>query len=785
MPGNRSPWLLLLPGLIMLSVAAARADVQVTLAPGTQYQTILGWGASSWTPSWLTPAMREELIRDAVDDLGLTRLRVEPPGGNSPQTRRWEWFNDNGDPEDTNWAAFNTTVLDNTMNRFVVPFKQRVETNGEPFQFYVSPSFFDGGSTGSVPVWMFNSPGEYAEYATSLLLYIKNTYGLTADYYCILNEAGNGNPFWETAVAQMIKVLGPKLGPLGLTTRIQFPEAINANTSWGFINALRNDTAIWPYIGLLTYHLYGTNDPYRTRIRDFGLTRGIPTGQTEYMSLTPAILYDDLTLGGVSVWEIYGLSSQSFSYSYNRVQKNTQYWVFRQVLHYVRPGAVRIGATSDDANLKTLAFTKGPRNTVVLINGTGDRRAVITGLPAGDYTASQSIGTSPYQELGVRTVAAGGTLTIDVPSGAVLTVDSYSGVNLPPVPTTWHPSSGYLIQPNSSVTLSASATDPELDPVSYSWAVTAQPAGAAAALDTPNAPATNATNLTQPGDYVFTVTISDATHSVAREARVTVFTANQPPVPDDVHNRNPVLITLPQSSTTLRAGAWDMENDTRTYQWRIASQPSGAAAVLATPTTAACAASNMTVAGDYVFAVDISDPTHTVTQQHVVPVYPLNTAPQISAIGATPSPVKVPASTTTLSATTSDPDGDVITHWWSVKSAPTGASPVIASPSSPVTTVQRLSTLGNYVFTLTVIDRSLVTSTDVTVPVIRQPGDMDYDFDVDQVDFGLFQKCYSGVNIAVPSGCGDADLEKDNDVDLADFTLFQNCIGGANSPPRC
>ena len=75
-----------------------------------------------------------------------------------------------------------------------------------------------------------------------------------------------------------------------------------------------------------------------------------------------------------------------------------------------------------------------------------------------------------------------------------------------------------------------------------------------------------------------------------------MFTENQPPVPDDVHNRNPVLITLPQSSTTLRAGSWDMENDTRTYLWSVVAQPDGANATLATPGSGTCAVSNMTVA---------------------------------------------------------------------------------------------------------------------------------------------------------------------------------------------
>ncbi len=817
----------------------APADVQVTLNPAVQYQTIQGWGASPWLPNWVTPSMREEIIREVVDDLGLTRLRVEPPAGNAAETRRWEWFNDNGNPEDTNWSALNTAPMDALITRFVIPFRQRVEANGDPFQFYVSPSFFDGGSSGSVPVWLFNSPAEYVEYATSILLHLKNTHGLAADYYCILNEAGNNNPFWETAVATMIKAVGPAFQSAGVPTPIQFPEAISANTSWSFINALRNDAAIWPYIGLLSYHLYGTNDPHRSRIRDFGLARGIPTAQTEYMNLTTTHLYDDLTLGGVSVWEIYGLTSQ-LTYSYNRIQKTGQYWPFRQLLRYVRPGDVRIAATSADANLRVLAFAGKSKITVILFNGAGERRAIITGLPGGDYQVSYTVGSAPYQETGVQTIGAGGSLGLDLPSNAVMTLAPHPGTNQPPVPTTWQPSTGYLIQPADSVTLTATATDPEADPLSFGWSVTSAPPGADVVLDSAASASAVATGLTVPGDYVFTVTFSDPSHSVTREARVTVFNRNQPPVPNDVHNRNPVLVTLPQSSTTLRAGSWDLENDPRTYQWSIVSQPPGAAASLATPASASCAASNMTVPGDYVFEVAVSDPTHTVTQQLTVPVYPLNTAPEITPASG---PVRVfpPATGASLFLVTSDPDGDTITHWWSVKTAPTGTKPAIEHPGLPNATAQGLTSLGTYVFSLTVIDRSLMSKADLTVVVADLPsfdvfltsfghatgesaynpdtdfdgdgvvtfvdfqmwlgyyrsavgdpqapapfevlGDFQRDGDVDQLDLDHLRQCETGPSVPqADPACRDADLDRDGDVDQADFGYLQRCMAGPDQP---
>jgi hypothetical protein len=443
-------------------------------------------------------------------------------------------------------------------------------------------------------------------------------------------------------------------------------------------------------------------------------------------------------------------------------------------------------------------------------------------------------------EHGIQTVAAGGQLTVNVPSSAVMTVYPHSGVNQPPVPTSWQPSTGFLIQPASALLLSASASDPELDPISFAWSITSTPPGASTVLDAPMSASTNASGLTTPGDYVFTVTISDPTHSVTREARVTVFSQNQPPVANDVHNRNPVLITLPQSSTTLRAGSWDMENDARDYQWRVVSQPDGAAASLATPGTASCVASNMTVAGDYVFEVAVSDPTHTVTRQLTVPVYPVNTAPVIT-LAAQPLRVFQPVSSATLFLPTRDPDGDVITHWWSLKSAPTGTAPVIDHPGLPGTMVQGLNLPGTYVFTLTVIDRSLTTTGDLSVVVAQLPsfdallasfghttgepaystatdfdgdgiigvsdyqmwleyyrqvvgdpqasapteqlGDFQRDGHVDQVDLDHLIECQSGPGIPpANAGCEDGDLDRDGDVDQVDFGCFQRCLTGADSP---
>ncbi len=62
-------------------------------------------------------------------------------------------------------------------------------------------------------------------------------------------------------------------------------------------------------------------------------------------------------------------------------------------------------------------------------------------------------------------------------------------------------------------------------------------------------------------------------------------------------------------------------------------------------------------------------------------------------------------------------------------------------------------------------------------------GDMDLDEDVDQVDFGLFQVCYSGTGSPQDlTQCTLARLDEDNDVDADDFAVFQACLTGPDVP---
>ncbi len=68
------------------------------------------------------------------------------------------------------------------------------------------------------------------------------------------------------------------------------------------------------------------------------------------------------------------------------------------------------------------------------------------------------------------------------------------------------------------------------------------------------------------------------------------------------------------------------------------------------------------------------------------------------------------------------------------------------------------------------------------------PGDVDFDGDVDQVDFGRLQSCLSGSGVAqADPSCAGALLDGDTDVDSLDRAILLGCLRGANMPadPTC
>lgn len=61
-------------------------------------------------------------------------------------------------------------------------------------------------------------------------------------------------------------------------------------------------------------------------------------------------------------------------------------------------------------------------------------------------------------------------------------------------------------------------------------------------------------------------------------------------------------------------------------------------------------------------------------------------------------------------------------------------------------------------------------------------GDLDFDADIDMDDFGILQRCLSGVELPFPSVCRNGDLDNDGRASDTDVEILQGCLTGSGIP---
>jgi hypothetical protein len=723
--------------LLLFVALAAHAQVSVTVDSSVKFQTIEGWGHGSafiGTGWGAIDAVDSQFVDFVVDDWGLTGTRVNEIGARGDGSGL-----DHGVCDSIDWSRMN--LPGNKKIMYLMQYvRDRVRAQGYEPSFYSSTNYAQLASF--MKPWILNHPGERAQEMWASAMYYRDSFGIDTKYAVVANEPSGS---WTAPViAEVIKAAGPRFVAHGLPTKSQFAEGVDAHTSWNYITAVRGDTDLWPWVGRLSYHNYGTSDPYRAYMKAFGDSIGLTTAQTEMDPANIDNLFDDLLKGGVSYWEtaFTNGSTVSANAGYTSFTPTRYYYRVRQVLHYVRPGAVRIGTTTTDTLVRMLAFVdKGKITTIVYNTSSASKSVTVHGIPPGTYGISQALsGVIAFEEHGVNTVGADGALTITIPAYADATIYPYSGPNHPPTMMTWGTNPGTMHLPTTTSQLSATASDPEMDSLTYAWRVVSEPGGAAAVLATPNKATTNVSGLTAGGTYVFNVDVSDGVNTVSRKAYLIVYASNQPPafnytgfrfsspygvILDLPHTDGTMLnttITLPNTSGLLQANISDPENDPLAGLWRIVSQPAGGTATLDSTfyiyVSYRAQIRNMSVPGEYVFEISAHDTSNApITCRVACTVLVQNTAPKIDSLLGLPAVITLPVHATQLHGVTSDAEHDLLRQWWMIKNVPAGARPQFDHQGLSNSGVSGLTLPGSYTFTLRLMDDISMTTRDVTIRV--------------------------------------------------------------------
>jgi RHS repeat-associated protein len=291
-----------------------------------------------------------------------------------------------------------------------------------------------------------------------------------------------------------------------------------------------------------------------------------------------------------------------------------------------------------------------------------------------------------------------------------------SDVNSPPVANA---GANQTLVAGTTVQLNGTgSTDVDGDFLTYSWAILSAPQGSTAALS--NATLVNPTFFAdKSGTYVVQLIVNDGTVN-GQPSTVTITSQNAPPVA----NAGPNQTVTTQTTVQLDGSkSTDVDGDSLTYHWSLASVPQGSRAIL----------SNATV----VNPTFVTDEKGTYVAQLIVNDDTVNSAPsQLTISDVNSPPVANAGPNQTINVGTivqldgshsTDVDGDPLTYRWAILSAPSGSSATLSSTSAvqPTFIADRV---GTYVVQLIVNDGtvdgqpSTVTISTSDVPPVANPG---------------------------------------------------------------
>ncbi len=448
-----------LVGVLILAPYLVWAQATISLNPSVTYQRIIGWEGTDTVGEIDLPnefmKWRDTALDRLVNELGITRVRLEVNAGlENPvdyfaqylngqinyTTWMTHWFqaiNDNNDPGLINPGGFQFSMLDFKIDNVILPLKQLLAARGE--KLFVNLEYITGDARAGGPAPLHSgNPNEYAEFILALFKHMQTKYGWVPDQVEICNEPTVGRGWSASILGNNLLATANLLNANGLNPDFSGPSNADVGGAINWFNQLRQ--AVPGVLNCMTefsFHRYGGD--WLSNIQTIGTfpsLYGVRTAMLEKFDGggTYLALHEDLKHGQVSAWQQYALA-------YPTDDNGAQYyWIdrsnpaspkvnmgartrfLRQYFHFVRPGAQRIDAASDNSAFDPLAFVNRDGGNVVVIRADAAGSIAVGGLPAAMYAASYTTNGEYNVTASGKAVAAGQTLSVSIPAAGVITI---------------------------------------------------------------------------------------------------------------------------------------------------------------------------------------------------------------------------------------------------------------------------------------------------------------------------------------------------------------------------
>lgn len=448
----------------------SNAQVIIELDQEKTYQTIDGWGAianplaSGAIRDTLLPHI-DSLIHLAINEVGITRLKISLPAGaedsvdyfqkiidneityDDYKLTRYNIVNDNDDPFTADPSGFQMNQTKYVFEKEILPFKQLVENNND--DFYLNFVFVNFENSHPEPS-DFNhadDPEEYAEFINYTWQFLDNEYGFTPDGLEVILEPDNTacENYFQRNLPPVIEALGNRFEMNGYEPEIMVPSTLSLTNVKSYFNEVEKNPDALKYVDVIVYHRYGGNNDTlaQAEIVELAEKHNLKTAMLEYdKNGDVEELHYDLKHNNVVAWTKYALmfkSDEKFAYVYvdensgpepkYGICKQTKY--LRQYFKYIRPGALRFEVSTSDPEIDPVAFKNKDGKEVIVVKAEKGEEINIIGLEAGNYGIKYTLGNyhwggvDPKEydiELDDQTISEGDELRFNLPDQGVATI---------------------------------------------------------------------------------------------------------------------------------------------------------------------------------------------------------------------------------------------------------------------------------------------------------------------------------------------------------------------------
>ena len=223
-------------------------EVVIKLRPEQKFQIITGWEATSQSGQNNSPAFekyKDKLFDDAVNNLGINRLRLEMKSGTENSKdwfsvfkagqisegelnqHRYETINDNDNPFVINPDGFQFSQLDSSIENVILPVKKLLEQRNEKLFVNLNMVDFDK-NRGNANFLLKDNPEEYAEFILAVYQHIQSKYGFVPDTVEVVLEPDNHTGWTATNIGQAIVATAKRLREHNFKPAFIAPSTTNA-----------------------------------------------------------------------------------------------------------------------------------------------------------------------------------------------------------------------------------------------------------------------------------------------------------------------------------------------------------------------------------------------------------------------------------------------------------------------------------------------------------------------------------------------------------------------------